>query len=123
MRLKGAIPVLVLAALCVAMSFIPPAANLAHDAGSFVRARVIETDNSQLTLTGLVEYGTQHLRVEMLEGPAKGKAFAAANELRAQLDVDKKFSVGDTITGTWPVGGACEGDVLVARDHWRLGWS
>ena len=123
MKLRGAIPVLVLAALCVAMSFIPPAANLAHDAGSFVRARVIEADNSQLTLTGLVEYGTQHLRVEMLEGPGKGSVFAAANELRAQLDVDKKFSVGDTLTVTWPEGGAHEGDVLVARDHWRLGWS
>ena len=123
MRVRSAIPVLVLAALCVAMAFIPSATNLAHDAGSFVRARVLEADNSQLTLTGLVEYGTQNLKVEMLEGPAKGRVFAAANELRAQLDVDKKFVPGDTITVTWPEGGAKEGDTLVARDHWRLGWA
>ena len=123
MRMRNAIPVIVLAVLCVAMSFIPPATNLAHDAGSFVRARVLETDNSQLTLTGLVEYGTQNLKVEMLEGPAKGGVFTAANELRAQLDVDKKFVPGDTITVTWPEGGAKEGDTLVARDHWRLGWA
>ena len=113
----------VLAALCVAMAFIPPPANLAHDAGEFLRARVVEVDNTQLTLTGLVEYGTQRLRVEMLEGPAKGRVFAAANELRAQLDVDKKFVPGDTITVTWPEGGAAADDTLVARDHWRLGWS
>ena len=66
MRMRNAIPVIVLAALCAAMSFIPPATNLAHDAGSFVRARVLEVDNSQLPLTGLVEYGTQNLKVEML---------------------------------------------------------
>lgn len=123
MKKAGAIPVLVLAALCVAMTFIPPPANVAHDAGEFLRARVVGVDNSQLTLTGLVEYGTQNLKVEMLEGPAKGRLFAAANELRAQLDVDKKFVPGDTITVTWPDGGVGEGDVLVARDHWRLGWS
>ena len=77
---------------------------------------------SQLTLTGMVEYGTQLLEVEMREGPAAGRRFRAANELRAQLDIDKKFAVGDTAAVTWPDGGAQEGDTLVARDHWRLGW-
>ena len=112
----------VLAALCVALCFVPSAAKVVHETGTSLRARVVETDDSQLTLTGLVEYGTQHLTVELLEGPAKGRRFAAANELRAQLDIDKKFKVGDTATVTWPDEGAKDGDTLVARDHWRLGW-
>ena len=111
-----------LALLCVAMMLVPPAAKVVHDGGASMRAKVVETDDSQLTLTGLIEYGTQGLSVELLEGPAKGRRFRAENELRAQLDVDKKFAVGDVATVTWPDGGAKDGDTLVARDHWRLGW-
>ena len=122
MKFRNAIPVLVLAALCVAMAFMPSSARVVRDDGRSMRARVLETDESQVTLTGLVEYGTQHLKVEMLEGPAKGRTFSAANEMRAQLDIDKKFAVGDTASVTWPEGGAKDGDVLVARDHYRLGW-
>ena len=122
MKVRNAIPVLVLAALCVAMGFVPSAARVVQDGGVSMRARVVETDESQVQLTGQVEYGTQRLKVVMLEGPEKGKAFPAANELRAQLDIDKKFAVGDAASVTWPEGGAKDGDVLVARDHYRLGW-
>ena len=79
------------------------------------------TDDSDVTLTGLLEYGTQHLTVEVLDGPGKGRRFAANNELRAQLDLDKKFVPGDVASVTWPEGGAAPDDALVARDHWRLG--
>ena len=119
---RQVLEVAALAALCVALAFVPSPARLAHDGGASVRARVVSVDDSQLTLTGCVEYGTQHLRVELLEGPAKGRLFAAANELRAQLDIDKKFAAGDVATVTWPEGGAKDGETLVARDHWRLGW-
>ena len=122
MRAKDSIPVVVLAALCVAMGFMPSAALVAQDGGESLRARVIETDESQITLTGQVEYGTQRLKVELLEGPAKGRVFAASNELRAQLDIDKKFAVGDIASVTWLERGAQGDEVLVARDHWRLGW-
>ena len=123
MRARDVIPVCVLAALCVAMGFIPSAARVADvHGGVSMRARVTETDESQVALTGQIEYGTQQLKVEMLEGPAKGRTFSAANELRAQLDIDKKFAVGDVASVTWPEGGVKEGEVLVARDHYRLGW-
>lgn len=117
--------VLVLAALCAAMAFIPSADKVANDSRLSMRARVVSVDNSQITLTGLVEYGTQHLKVEMLEGPGEGKVFSAENELRAQLELDKKFSVGDTALVDWPSG--CDpratGTTLLARDHWRTGWA
>ena len=120
---RDAIPAVALAALCVAMWFLPPACPVAGDGGEPVRARVVAVDNGDLSLTGFVEYGTQQLEVELMEGPAKGRRFRAANELRAQLDLDKKFSPGDTAVVTWPSGGAKDGDTLVARDHWRLGWT
>ena len=123
LRLRDWISPVVLCALCVAMLFAPSAATVVRDDGASMRARVVSTDDSQVSLAGLVEYGTQHLEVEMLEGPAKGRRFRAENELRAQLDIDKKFSPGDTASVLWPDGGAQDGDTLVARDHWRLGWA
>ncbi|MBO7721087.1 MAG: YibE/F family protein [Kiritimatiellae bacterium] len=115
-------PLGVLAAACAAMWLLPPAAGVANDGGVRMRAKIAAVDNSALKLTGLLEYGTQGLEVEMLEGPARGERFHAANEMRAQLDIDKKFSPGDVAAVTWPAGGARQGDTLVARDHWRLGW-
>ena len=122
-NLRDLVSVSVLAALCVAMAFVPPAHKIASGA-STMRARVLSVDNSQITLTGLVEYGTQHLKVEMLEGPEKGSSFNAENELRGQLDFDKKFVEGNTILIDWPSQGATPGvTTLVARDHYRLGWA
>ena len=122
-RLGEWLSVAVLAALCVAMVAAPSAETVVRDDGEPFRAKVVSVDDSQLTLTGLMEYGTQHLVVEMLEGPAEGRRFAAENEMRAQLDIDKKFAPGDTAVVTWPAGGPQDGAVLVARDHWRLGWA
>ena len=122
-RLGDWATVAVLAALCVAMAFAPSAEKVVRDDGLSMRAKVLSVDNEQVSTAGLVEYGTQHLEVEMLEGPARGGRFRAENELRAQLDIDKKFEPGDTACVTWPEHGAGVGDTLIARDHWRLGWA
>ena len=119
MRLRQHIATVVLATVCMGLWLLPPARPLADDGGETVRARVVSVDDSALTLTGLLEYGTQHLEVELLGGPAEGKRFRAENELRAQLDIDKKFSPGDIATVTWPSGGAKDGDTLtkIAKAH------
>lgn len=116
------IPALVLALLCAAMWSIPPVRPVARDDGEPVRARVLSVDDGSVSLTGMLEYGTQYLEVELLGGPAAGKRFRAENELRAQLDLDKKFMPGDVAVVTWPEGGAKDGESLVACDHWRIGW-
>lgn len=121
MKLRDWIPVAVLGAACAALWLVPPPPRVVHDGGDSCRARVVATDESDVTLTGLLEYGTQRLTVEPLDGPGAGRRFPAENELRAQLDLDKKFAVGDTALVTWPDGGPAEGEPLVARDHWRLG--
>ena len=101
---------------------IPPVRPVARDDGEPVRARVLSVDDGSVSLTGMLEYGTQYLEVELLGGPAAGKRFRAENELRAQLDLDKKFMPGDVAVVTWPEGGAKDGESLVACDHWRIGW-
>ena len=122
MRKRDYIPALALALLCAAMWSIPSARPIVKDDGEPLRARVLSVDDSSIALTGMLEYGTQYLEVELLEGPSKGRRFRAENELRAQLDFDKKFKPGDVAVVTWPDGGVKDGEPLTARDHWRLGW-
>lgn len=118
-RLADGLVVAVLALACAVMWRMPPPAALVADgAGHSLRARVVEVDDSMLSRHGLVEYGTQHLKVELPDGTTR----AAANEIRAQPELDKKFAVGDLALVVLP---ASDDGVspLVARDHWRLGWT
>jgi uncharacterized membrane protein len=84
---------------------------------------VVSVDDANLTALGAGQYGVQHMVVDILEGPEKGKRFNADNTLRAQLEVDKVFRAGDTALVVVPPGGAKAQDALVARDIWRNGWS
>ncbi len=115
--MKKAVPVVVLALCCAALLLVPGARRLADDGARTVCAEVVEVDDSGLQLHGLVEFGTQLMKVRLPDG----RVFQAANELRAQMELDKKFSVGDTALVVLPPN-AADGDILVARDHWRMGW-
>ncbi len=111
--MKCILPVAVFALACIALSLLPGPRHLAAPAGETARAEVIEVDDSNLQRHGLIEFGTERLKVRLADGAVK----EAHNELRAQLELDKTFKVGDTalvVLGAEP---------LVARDHWRLGWA
>ena len=115
--MRNAVSAAVFALCCAALLLVPGPRRLADDGVQTVRAEVVETDDSGLQLHGLVEFGTQRLKVRLPDG----RVFEAANELRAQLELDKKFSVGETALVVLP-SNAADGDILVARDHWRMGW-
>lgn len=108
---------------CIALWWVPSPRLLANDAGTGVRARVVSVDNSNVTKLELVDYGSQHLEVEILSGPHRGERFPANNELRAQLELDKKFRPGDTAVVILPKDLVPGQTALIARDHWRLGWT
>ena len=122
MRRRNVIPVLVLALVCAGLWLMPAARTVAGEQGISARARVTRVDDSDVQRLGVLDYGSQHLEVEVLDGAERGRIFRANNEIRAQLDVDKKFKVGDVAVVVIPPGGATPGETLVARDHWRLGW-
>lgn len=111
--MKRALPIAVFALACAGLGLMPGPKPLAAPAGATARATVVEVDDSGLQTHGLIEFGTQRLKVRLADGSVK----EAHNELRAQMELDKKFAVGDTalvVLGAEP---------LVARDHWRLGWA
>ena len=115
--MRNALAVAVLALCCAALFLAPSKVRLVDDGARTVRAEILETDDAGIQLHGLVEFGTQRLKVRLPDG----RVFAAANELRAQMELDKKFAVGDTALVVLPPDAAAD-DILVARDHWRMGW-
>lgn len=109
--------VLVLTAVCVGIGLTPSSRLTPSEGRRTERAEVVETDDSALSLHGLVAFGTQHLKVRL----ADGRIFRAENELRAQLELDKTFAVGDTALVIVPES-VTENEILIVRDHWRMGW-
>ena len=86
--MKRALPIVVFALACAGLWFMPGPRRLAAPAGETARATVIEVDDSGLQLHGLIEFGTQRLKVRLADGSVK----TAHNELRAQMELDKKFA-------------------------------
>lgn len=122
MSRKDFCALIVIAAALVAMMFVPSAEIVAYDTGRTFRARVVAVDDTNLSVVGSLEYGTEKLEVELLDGPLKGSRMRAENELRAQPDVDKKFKIGDIAIVNWPQSEIKDTTILKARDHWRIGW-
>jgi uncharacterized membrane protein len=119
---KVALPVFLLAA-SIAFFFVPSPPPLALKEGDAVRAKVVETDESQVEDAGLLKYGSQTLKAEILDGVHKGKVFSAVNDLRSQLEIDKLFKAGDTAVVIVKENDDPGKSTIVARDHWRLGWA
>ncbi len=115
--MRSFIPSCVFLAVSVALWFVPPVKPIVSDNAHTVRAEVVEVDDTGLRRHGLVDFGTQKLRVKLSDGSLR----EAHNELRAQPELDKRFAVGDTALVILQPDDDAD-DVLVARDHWRLGW-
>ncbi|MBP5639603.1 MAG: YibE/F family protein [Victivallales bacterium] len=94
------------------------------EAGSKERAVVLETDDSDLQeIGGVMHIGSQALKVRVETGRFAGREFRAFNQLRANLELDKVFAVGDSVLVGIPAK-AVEGEtVLTAQDHYRIGWT
>lgn len=118
-RFANAVLAVLLAAGSAVLFFLPDSPRLVEGGGATkVRARVVSTDDSDLARHGYMEFGTQHLKVELPDG----RVMRADNEIRAQLELDKKFAPGDVALVVLPEN-AGDDDVLIASDHWRLGWA
>ncbi|MBO5254721.1 MAG: YibE/F family protein [Opitutales bacterium] len=87
--------------------------------GSKEIAKVLSVDDSQIQKIGLLLMGSQELEVEVISGKYIGKKFKAENTLRAQMDLDKVFSVGDEIIVAIPKNFSPQKDILNAQDFHR----
>lgn len=115
--------VVVMSLLCVLLFKVDLFPRKNPEPGRKERARVLEVDNSGLIEAGLLQHGTQVLRVEVLTGHWKGESFRATNQLRAQLELDKLFEKGDTILVGMLDDATPETSTLNAQDHYRTGYT
>ena len=117
------ISIAVFSLFCIGLWFIDLTPPHPAPEGTKERARVLTVDNGNLIQLGLLRSGTQILTVEVLSGRFAGKVFPAANELRAQMELDKLFEPGD-IALVGVLNHAVPGKTMInAQDHYRLGWS
>ena len=123
-RRQHAIALAVLAAVTAALFAIPRPATALWQEGSLVRAKVLSTDDSLLMEQGPILFGTQQLRVRLLQGPHKGVECDACNEMRAQLELDKHFRAGDIALVIVPQVFTPESRIaLTVQQRYRAGWT
>lgn len=107
-----------LVAAAAALMLAPgPRPLVPGDGARKVVAKVVSVDDSGVMTHGLVDFGTERLVVRLGDGSER----MAYNELRGQLELDKKFQPGDSaVVSVASAGGDA---ALVAVDHWRLFWT
>lgn len=113
---------LVLAVFCVILLLLPRSASSFTQNGTREKAVVLTVDNSHVTMHGHLKYGPQNLTVRLKTGEHKGKVFQASNEMRAQLELDKEFKIGDLILVNMQKEDTPEKSVLIAQEHDRSVW-
>lgn len=124
---KWAASALLLAAAVAAAVFAPSAGSEQGVGGPntrrmVCRARVLAVDDSGLQTLGHVQYGSQTLEVELLDGDRKGMRARAGNTVRGQMELDTIYRPGDVLLASAPSAELSENatPVLTALSPWRL---
>ena len=60
-----------------------------------VKAKIIEVNDEEVYLTGMIRQGEQRCLIEILDGTYQGKVVEGINLLTGKLEVDKLFEVND----------------------------
>lgn len=92
-------PVLLSVILLIGLLLLPTGYEGArtYQGADRVKARVLETDETDVKDAGLIRTGEQRCQVLLLGGKFKGETVTAVNRLNGSLAQDKMFSVGDTV--------------------------
>ncbi|GAU78983.1 YibE/F family protein [Fusibacter sp. 3D3] len=95
---KHFLPTLFTMGLAIVLLLIPnPFEQDLYQNTERVPARVLETDNSMMRSSGIIQTGEQTCKVEILKGQFKGSVFEGTNLLMGKLEFDKVFIPGDRV--------------------------
>lgn len=117
--LRNFLTVAVFSAICICLAFVKPYGVANAPEGTKQKAVVLACDNSNIYQVGLLKRGEQALKIKILDGKHKGEVFNSVNILRAQMDLDKIFSEGDTVLAAVPEGADSAADTINAQDFYR----
>ena len=95
--LKSNLPEIICFALLIFLLFLPNEYEKIkiYQGADRTVGRVLQTDNSKLINTGLIQTGEQRCRIKILGGRFKGSEGEAVNMLNGSLEQDKIFREGD----------------------------
>ena len=110
---------LVIATICIGLSFLDLANIPQGSNGLHARARVMGVDNSNVRQNLIIRTEEQILTVKLLNGPNKGRELAIVNMLTGKLEFDEFYETGDTILVEYDVVDNKPGHGR-ARGHYRL---
>lgn len=115
------VPVMLALLLMVILILMPTGFEgaLSYQNADRVKAKVLETDESDIVDTGLVRSGEQRCRVQILGGQFKGTECTAVNRLNGSLSQDKIFAPGDYAFVVVSHSGG-EINTVTMNDHYRL---
>lgn len=112
------------ALICASMVLVNiPTKKVGVQKGSKEKALVLSVDNSHIIHQGLIISGFQTLEVKVLSGEFKGQTLNASNILRAQMELDKVFEIGDLALVGISDGFNPQTDTINAQDHYRTNYT
>ena len=119
--LRQEAPVLVCLIFIVVLLLVPTGFETVFQESEIVPARVLETDDSTVLQTGMVQSGEPRCQLEIIKGSFQDQTATGVNTLSGSLEQDKLFSAGDVALVRVNYDG---GQILSVSmiDHYRTPW-
>ena len=119
---REALLVLVFLFVSTVLYLVPTGYDERVDKGGVrCRGRVVDVDDTEIQQLGMIKKGHQVVKVEILDGPFKGRVLDGPNQLMGRLDLDKLFRVGDTALVVLTVDENRKILFVNPQGHYRLG--
>lgn len=115
-RITAAAVILLIIGLCFLPTGFP---SIQYNGSERAVVKIVETDNSNMYNTGIIQQGEQKCKVTVLDGKFKGKTAQGTNNLVGKLELDKVFVPGDEALAVIDF----EGDTIkfvTLIDHYRI---
>ncbi len=95
--------------------------NRVDEGASSCKGLVLDVDDSDVQTLGLVRTGEQQVKLEIEDGPFKGRVVSGTNPLLGQMDRDKLFAPGDKALVVLTTD--ADGEIIYVnpQEHYRLG--
>lgn len=86
-----------------------------------IKGKIVEVDNSEVSQFGIIKTGDQTVVLQIMSGKFKGQKVKSINMLMGKLELDKIFTLGDTVLGVINIDSK-DGEIIDCQviDHYRI---
>ena len=106
--------------ICLILWFVPTGfEGAASPEAIHAKAIVVSIENSDLQRFGIIQVGTQFLKVKLLNGPHNGQTIKAVNQLMGKMELDEIYRENEKVLIEYRYNKA--DTIGYTRGHYRLG--